>query len=247
MENTAFIGLSKQIALRTQMNVIANNVANLSTPGYRAQNMVFTEFVEKPPGKHDSLGKQDPVSMVLDYGHYQVTAPGPMKFTGNDLDVALEGPGYLGVEAPDGEKTYTRAGSFQVNTLGELVTGRGHKVMSEGGGTITIPADAGKVRIAEDGSVATEDGEIGKLMMVEFENLQDLKASGDGLYRTEEEGTPATNTRAIQGMLEGSNVQPVLEMTRMIDVLRAYQSTQRMLQSEHDRQRTMLQRLSRGQ
>lgn len=247
MENPIYIGLSRQVALRAQMDLIANNVANMSTPGYRAQNMVFTEFVEKPKGRHDSLRRQDPISMVLDYGHYQVNEAGPMQYTGNPLHAALQGPGYFGVRAPGEEETvYTRAGSFQINNLGELVTGTGHQVMSEGGGPIVIPEDAGQIKISEDGTVATEEGEVGRLMVVEFEDLQALEARGDGTYTTAQEGAPPESTRVIQGMLEGSNVKPVLEMTRMIDVLRSYQQTQKLLQSEHDRQRTMIQRLSRG-
>lgn len=247
MENSIYIGLSRQVALRNQMDLIANNVANMSTPGYRAQNMVFTEFLEKPDGKNDELGRQDPLSMVLDYGHYQVTEPGAMQFTGNALDVALNGPGYFGVKTPGGDETfYTRAGNFQVNVAGELVTGRGDAILGEGGGPIIIPENSGRIKIAEDGSVSTQDGVVGKLQITEFENEQSLKGRGDGLYATDEAGKPAENTKAIQGMVEGSNVKPVLEMTRMIDVLRAYQQTQKLLQAEHDRQRTMIQRLSRN-
>ena len=247
MENPIYIGLSRQVALRAQMDLIANNVANMSTPGYQAQNMVFTEYLEKPSGKNDAYGKQDPLSFVLDYGHYQVTEAGPMQYTSNPLDVSLNGPGYFGVQMPGSDETfYTRAGSFQINNLGELVTGRGQHVMSEGGGIITIPQDAKEIKIAEDGSISTEEGQVGRLKVVEFEDLQALEARGDGMYATEEEGKAAENTRVMQGMLEGSNVKPVLEMTRMIDVLRSYQQTQRLLQSEHERQRTMIQRLSRG-
>ena len=151
------------------------------------------------------------------------------------------------MQIPGSDQTlYTRAGNFQVNVNGELVTGRGHLVLGEGGGPITVPEDAKTIKIAEDGAIATEEGEIGRLQVVEFDNLQDLEARGDGLYQTTQQANPATNTRVIQGMLEGSNVKPVLEMTRMIDVLRSYQQTQRLLQSEHERQRTMIQRLSRG-
>jgi len=247
MENPIYIGLSRQVALRAQMDLIANNVANMSTPGYRAQNMVFTEFVEKFREKNDQYGKQDPISMVLDYGQYQVNEPGPMQFTGNQTDVALNGPGYIGVQIPGSDETlYTRAGNFQVNVQGQLVTGRGDLVLGEGGGPITIPEDAKKITIGEDGAIATEEGEVGRLNVVEFEDLQKLEARGDGLYQTEQEANPAENTRVMQGMVEGSNVQPVLEMTRMIDVLRSYQQTQKLLQSEHERQRTMIQRLSRG-
>lgn len=247
MENPIYLGLSRQVALRAHMDLLANNIANMSTPGYRAQNMVFTEFIEKPQGKHDSLKRQDPLSFVLDYGHYQVNEEGPMQFTGNPLDVALNGPGYFGVQKQGEDETYyTRAGNFQINVNGELVTGRGDLVLGDGGAPIVIPEDAGKIKITEDGSLTSAEGEIGKLMVVEFTDLQALEARGDGLYQTEEEGVPAEKTRAIQGMVEGSNVKPVLEMTRMIDVLRSYQQTQRLLQSEHERQRSMIQRLSRG-
>ena len=125
MENPVYIGLSRQVALRNQMDLIANNVANMSTPGYRAQNMVFSEFVEKPGGKHDSLKRQDPISMVLDYGHYQVNEPGPMQLTGNQTDIALNGPGFVGVQMPGSDETlYTRAGNFQVNVSASFDLGK---------------------------------------------------------------------------------------------------------------------------
>lgn len=243
MENSIYVGLTRQVALQDKMDIIANNIANMSTPGYRAQNMVFTEFIEKAPRKPDTA-ENDPLSMVLNYGHYQNTAPGPMEMTGNQLDVAVQGPGYLGVQAAGEEVMYTRAGNFQINVEGTLVTGAGLPVANEGGAPIVIPDDAKEIYIGEDGTIATEEGEIAKLMVVEFPNAQDLEAMGNGLYKSEEPGLPAEGTRVMQGMIEGSNVNPVLEMTRMIDTARAYQSTQRMLQSEHERQRSMIQRLT---
>lgn len=223
--------------MRSQMDLIANNIANMNTPGYRAQNMVFLEYIADPKKIEDEL------SMVIDHGHYQDTRPGPMRRTGNPLDVALQGPGWFGVQRGD-ETMFTRAGNFQLNVNGEIVTGRGDLVAGEGGGPIIIPAGSKEIRIAEDGSVATEQGVVGRLMVMEFENQQDLEAVGDGLHRSPNEGQPATQSRVISGMVEGANVQPVVEMTRMIDVLRTYQSTQNMLRNEHDRQRTMIQRLS---
>lgn len=222
------------------MDIVSNNIANMNTPGYRAQNMVFTEYLAKPDGYRKV---QEPLSMVLDYGHYQNTEPGPMRQTGNPLDVAVQGPGWLGVQTQGGVM-YTRAGNFQVNLNGELVTGRGDLVAGEGGGTITIPADARDLKVASDGTISTDQGTLGKLMVVEFENEQGLQAMGNGLYKTDAAGQPAANSTVLQGMIEGANVQPVLEMTRMIDVLRSYQNTQRMLQSEHERERGMIQNLS---
>lgn len=237
MENSIYVGLSRQVALQQQMDTISNNLANMTTPGYRGQNIVFLEYVEK------LKGNPDPLSMVLDYGQYQVTDPGPLKQTGNTLDVAVNGPGYFGIQTPEGVM-YTRAGNFQVNVNGELVDGRGRPVVDAGGGIITIPGGETQVDISESGFVSTPQGQVGQLMVVEFENVQDLEAQGNGLYKAPAPGTPAVESRVMQGMLEGSNVNPITEMTRMIEVSRAYQSTQRLLMAEHERQRTMIQKMT---
>lgn len=244
MENSIYAGLSRQVALQEQMDIIANNVANMNTPGYRAQNMVFTEYLADPK-EIEPGDKSDPLSMVLDYGQFQVTAPGPMRQTGNTLDVALQGPGYIGVNTPGGTM-YTRAGAFTLNNIGELVTTAGYKVAGAGGGAITIPDGAKEIRIAQDGSVTTDQGQAGKIMIVEFANVQEIEQQGNGLYKAgQTQPVPAEKTKMVQGMLEGSNVNAVLEMTRMIDVSRAYQQTQSMIQSEHERLRTMVQKLMR--
>ncbi len=239
MENSLYVGLSSQVVLRNNMNIIANNVANMSTPGFRAQNLIFQEVVEDP-----QYMKED-ISMVLDYGQYQNTDPGPVKTTGNDLDVALVGPGFMGIVTPDGVQ-YTRAGNFGMTSEGILVNARGMPVAGDGGGEITIPANATSIYIAQDGTISTDDGQVGKLMVVEFDSEQKLDPAGNGLYISDNPGTPAERTTVIQGKLEGSNVQPIVEMTRMIDVLREYQAVQNIMKSEHDRLRTMVQRLSRN-
>ncbi len=239
MENSLYVGLSGQVALETNMNIIANNVANLNTPGFRGQNMIFQEYVEKPRGMRED------VSFVNDYGQYQVTDPGPIKITGNPLDVALVGPGFLGIVTPDGVQ-YTRAGNFGQLADGTLVNARGMPVAGQGGGVITIPQDAKNVYIDQNGAVSTDDGQIGQLMVAEFANYQKLDPAGNGLYVTDEAPLPAGNTTVIQGKLEGANVQAVVEMTRMIDVLREYQAVQRMMQTEHERMRTAIQRLTRS-
>lgn len=238
MENSLYVGLSSQVVLEGNMNIIANNVANLNTPGFRGQNMVFQEYVEKPRGMREDI------SLVNDYGQYQVTDPGPIKITGNPLDVALVGPGFLGIVTPDGVQ-YTRAGNFAQLADGTLVNARGMPVAGQGGGVITIPQDAKNVYIDQNGAVSTDEGQIGQLMVAEFANYQHLNPAGNGLYVTDEPPVPAAGTTVIQGKLEGSNVQPVVEMTRMIDVLREYQAVQRMMQTEHERMRTAIQRLSR--
>ncbi len=244
MENSIYTGLSRQIALAEKMDIIANNVANMSTPGYRAQNMVFKEYINRPPRSEGVENPKDPLSMVMDYGQYQDTEIGPIQQTGNPLDVALQGPGWFGVQTANGVQ-YTRAGNFTLNGQGELVTSSGDKVANGGGGTITVPSEAKEIKIDRTGKIFTDQGEIGSLMVMTFPSDQDLKAQGNGLYSSPTAGIPSEDTKVMQGMLEGSNVKPVLEMTRMIDVARNYEATQRMLQNEHDRQRTMIERLVR--
>ncbi|NQZ14946.1 MAG: flagellar basal-body rod protein FlgF [Alphaproteobacteria bacterium] len=237
MENSLYVGLSKQVVLRENMNIIANNVANVNTPGFRGQNMVFTEYIEDP-----RYMKED-ISMVLDYGQYQMTDPGPVKNTGNPLDVALIGEGFMGIQTNDGIQ-YTRAGNLSMNVEGTLVNALGLPVASEGGGSITIPQGATDISIDRTGVVSTEEGVIGKLMIKEFENEQELNPAGNGLYVTDAAPLEPTKTTVVQGKLEGSNVQAVIEMTRMIDVSREYQAVQNMMNSENERLRSAIRKLS---
>jgi flagellar basal-body rod protein FlgF len=249
MENSFYVGISRQIALQSQMDIIANNVANVSTPGYRAQNLVFSEYLTKAQNNGAGLDNTDDrLSMVQQYGQFQTTSQGTMQQTGNALDVALSGPGYMGVQTAKGIQ-YTRAGNFQINASGTLVTGSGQPVAGKSGGSIVIPRDAHEVSFAADGTVSTDKGAIGQLMVVEFANEQDLNPAGNGLYELGPNATstpgPALHTNVTQGLLEGSNVQPITEMTRMIGVLRSFQTTQNLLQAENDRESGMIQQLSK--
>lgn len=242
MENALYIGLSRQVALQSQMNTIANNIANINTPGYKSQQMVFEEYLVDANKKD-----QEVMSMVLDYGQFTVKSQGPLRLTGNALDIAIEGEGYMMIETPQGTM-YTRAGNFQLNENGELVNAAGQRVLSAGEGTITIPRDAREIKIGTNGEIATDQGVVGQLGVVEFENVQDLEFMGNGLFRSANDaGSPPVNSKVRQNMIEGSNVQGVLEMTNMIDVSRQYQSMHRMLQSEHDRQRSTIQKLAETQ
>lgn len=240
MENSVYIGLSKQVVLRENMEIIAQNVANINTPGYRGQNMVFREYVEDPRYMEEDM------SLVLDYGQYQKTDPGSLKETGNSLDVALVGKGFMGINTPEGVQ-YTRAGNFTLDAEGVLRTARGFAVASEGGGEIIIPRNAQDVIIDRTGVISTEQGEIAKLMVVEFASDQDLNPAGNGLYTTTVQPQPSEKTVVMQGKLEGSNVQAVVEMTRMIAVHREYQAVQNMMESEHERLRSSTQKLARTQ
>ena len=239
MENSVYIGLSKQVVLRENMSIIAQNVANLNTPGYRGQNMLFSEYVEDP-----RYMKED-ISMVLDYGQYQMTDPGSLKETGNPLDIALVGNGFLGIQTPNGVQ-YTRAGNLTLDAEGILRNARGMAVASDGGGDIIFRAMPKKFPLIKR-SCFNRRRQIGQLMIAEFDNYQELNPAGNGLYETTAAPIPATKTTVLQGRIEGSNVQAVVEMTRMIDVSREYQAVQNMMQSEHERLRSSAQRLAKSQ
>ena len=239
MENTLYVGLSRQVVLRNNMNIIANNIANANTPGYRSQNIMFKEYVSNP------RGTDAPLSFVNDIGQYHTTEQGAMKLTENPLNIALSGAGYMGVIGPDGKVAYTRAGDLEISTDGTLVTPAGHAISSAGGGSISIPEDSTELKIDNKGVISNQQGQIGQLMIVEFKNIQSLKPQGNNLYRTDEPGLPAEKTSVKQGYLEASNVQAVVEMTRMIDTLRTFQSVNQLMQNENERLRTAVQTLSR--
>ncbi len=238
MENSIYLGLSRQVTLQRNMNIIANNVANMSTPGFRGQNLMFHEFISDP------RGNEDPLSFVYDEGQYQLTAPGSVENTGRSLDVALDGPGFFGVQGPAGEIMYTRAGNFSKAADGTLVTQAGFPVAGAGGGNIVIPDGSIEVNIDQTGFVSNQDGQLGQIMVSEFENLQTLDPYGENMYRTTAAPGNPDNTRTMQGQVESSNVKPVVEMTRMIETLRSFQNLQNMMQSENERLRNAIQKLT---
>ena len=239
MENSIYLGLSRQVTLRTNMDIIAQNVANMNTNGYRGQNTLFQEYLSKP------RGYDDPLSFVNDEGQYQITAPGPLRQTGAQLDIAVVGDGFIGVQAPSGEIEYTRDGNFSMDPSGILITQAGFPVASSGGGNIVIPPDSENIKIDEKGNVFNQDGALGQIGIFEFENIQQLEQKGNNLYAiVGGDAQPATDSRVKQGHLEGSNIKPVVEMTRMIETLREYQSVQNVLQKENERLRSAIQKLT---
>lgn len=239
MENSIYIGLSKQMVLQTNMDIVSNNVANMNTTGFRAQNILFEEYISDPRYNEDDL------SFVNDYGQYQNTDQGSMTQTGNDLNVALEGQGFLAVQMPGGDTGYTRDGNFLRGADGTLLNQSGLPILGNGG-PITIPADATEIIIDEKGIISTQNGQVGQLQVVEFDNVQDLEPVGNNLYRTDGAVNPAENTRVSQGFLEGSNVNPITETSRMIEILREFQGIRRVLDGEHERLRKAIETLTRA-
>lgn len=233
METPIYIALSRQMVLRQQMDVVANNVANANTSGFKAEMLLMSE-VELPADPTTEL------SYVQDFATARDFSPGTLRATGNDLDLAIQGDGFFAVQTPDGVR-YTRVGRFQLNADGTLVTSQGYPVLS-GGSAITINPDDGPVHVASDGSISTDRGTggqllqvVGKLDVVDFADRAALMPAPDNLFVAESAPIAATG-KVAQGMLEDSNVKPILEMTNLIQVTRNYQAIQRFIDAEHERQ-----------
>ncbi|MGV8854062.1 MAG: flagellar basal-body rod protein FlgF [Devosia sp.] len=240
IKNAQLIGLSQQMALQRQMDVVANNMANINTTGFKAETMLFEEYHMPVARDNDFPTKDQPLSYVEDWATIHDMSGGAMVQTGGDLDVALNGDGFFAVQTPGGER-WTKAGAFQLDAGGNLVDASGNAVLGESGPIKFGPAETG-VLIGKDGSISSSAGAKGSLRIVEFANPQSLKREGSNLYSG---GTPvaATKTRAMQGFIEKSNVSGVTEMAEMIRVQRAYETAAGLATKQDEMRRSAIQRL----
>lgn len=232
METAGYIALSRQAALRRELDLVANNLANLDTTAYKGETMLFAEFL------HPMRGAADDIRMVQDLAVVRDLDEGPVRTTGNPLDLAISGQGYFSVETAGGEERFTRDGSFALDADGRLVTTAGDPVLGRGSAVIAVPPEAETIEVARDGTVSTEDGVVGRLRLTDFANEQKLRKRAGGLYAAGDgaQPRPATGAAVLQGKLEASNVQGVVEMTKLIDLVRSYQSAAQLAESEHERQ-----------
>ncbi len=229
MESPWLIAISYQAALRREMDAVANNMANMNTPAYKAERMMFAEYLVRPQ-------KNAPMSFVQDKGMMRDLREGPLTKTGNPLDLALTGDGYFVIDTGQGER-YTRSGRFQLDADGQITNQLGQRVLSAAGQPIIVPPGTANISIAPDGTVSAGTEVIGTIGIVAFDNPRGLKREANNLYVSDAAPRPAEGTHVMQGMLEESNVNPIEEMTKMIEIHRAYASNQRLLQDEHDRMR----------
>lgn len=221
-----YILSSRGIGQKKTMDAVANNVANVNTHGYKKQRVDFEEIiggtVAKPAGH-----------FTIDRGFANDLAQGGMEVTHNPLDMALGTDGFFMIEM-NGQQHYTRNGQFTIDADGNLVTTRGYPVLDANGAPIVLPVDARQISVGQDGTIATEQGIIAQVGVVTFDVNTALIRVGDNLFRNDGGGVgvPANETaRVLQGTLETSNVNAVLETVQMTETLRSYQNTQRMIQT----------------
>jgi flagellar basal-body rod protein FlgF len=247
MNNQFLVSLSQQMAASRSMEVIANNLANMSTPGFKRESMLFEKYVVPVQASDEDGGVNGTVdvSFVADKGVVRDTQEGEIEPTGGTLDFAISGNGYFAVQTPNGEQ-YTRNGHFTLNDQNQIVTDDGYAVQGDSGPISVTPQD-GEVRVAPDGTVTGAQGQIGKLKVMSFSDEHALKKSGAGLFADPSgSGQPSTTAKIAQGAIEKSNVQPVLEMTRMMDVLRSYQASSSLVQANQDLLKETIEKLGQA-
>ncbi len=244
MDISSYVLLSQEQALRRRLDVAANNLANMNTVGFKREKPVFREYVEQ--GETTVTPDAKKTSYVLDYGAVHDAASGGFQLTDNPLDVFIDGPGYLSVEAPGGGTAYTRAGYVKVLESGELATAGGQKILGEGGKPITVPPEtAGRLSIAPDGSVMGPDGPLGRITVTVFDEAN-MDPRGDGMFNGNSgRELTAAETRLKSGGVEGSNVNAIVETTDMVEILRAYQTATNLNESMSDLRKKAIDRLGR--
>lgn len=246
MDNVGYIALSRAAMIERSTNMVANNIANATTDGYRAKQAQFAELVAD--SRTDDQMRE--MSYALDKGGYLDLREGDLAPTGNSLDVAIQGDGWFGFLRDDGQTALGRTGRFALDANGQLVTPAGHAVLDDGGAPIIIPPETGDIHIAADGSISGADGEIIAMLGVfEAPGIERWR-SLDGMMHVPQEGpaplNPAVDARLVQGFAEGSNVNPVLEMTRMITLQRSFEQTMNLADTANTLRRQTIERLGRA-
>lgn len=250
MENMLLVGLSRQMTLERQLDVVANNVANVNTTGFKADRSMFQEFLQSGAHEDNFAGSDRRISYVHDRATFHDFSSGPSEQTKNPLDVAIDGDAFLVVQTPAGER-YTRDGNLQINSQGQLVTASGNPVLGTSGPIVFQQTDK-DINIGADGGISVVEGAgridsiRGKLRLVNFAQAQKLLKEGSNLYSAGEGAAPRTDTasRVRQGFIEKSNVNSVMEMSRLVEVTRAYSQLASLLQQQSDLHKTAIEKLA---
>lgn len=226
------------------MDVAANNMANMSTAGFKSESVLFEPVIRRPASIAE---RPRTVEFVRDYTIARDFRPGALQRTDNPLDFALAGEGYFTVQTPQGS-AYTRDGRFQMDTQGRIVTGDGRPVLDTAGQPITLDLTQGEPLVAKNGSISQNGVTVAQLGIARFDRPGALDKVGDNLWRpTGEAAQVAADPQIVQGMIEGSNVVAVTELTRIMEISRAFESATRLQKQTEDLRGRAIERLARVQ
>ena len=235
MTTSAYSSISRQSGLLNEIRIVANNIANSATTGYRSEGLIFSEYVKSAPG-------QESLSMARGNVRNTSLEQGNLNQTNGDLDLALEGDGFFMIETPNGNRL-TRAGSFSSNAAGDLVTPDGYRVLDAGQAPVFIPGDAESISIGADGTFSADGRQLGQIGIFQPAEGATIKREDGVMFSVNGEVEPGENAKLLQGFLEGSNVNAIHQMSRMIEIQRAYEMGQSFLSSEDERVRNAIENL----
>lgn len=237
MDNTGYTTLTRQSGLLREMQVVANNIANAATTGFRQEGVIFSEYV---------LPIQDGSSLSMGHGNVRNTSysQGTLSQTGGAFDLAIEGDGFFLIETPQGERL-SRSGAFSPNAEGDLVTLNGYRVLDAGGAPVFVPPDAGKIAISGDGTLSAGGNLIGQIGLVTPNDRSKMIREDGVMFRADDGYVPAEKASILQGFVESSNVNAITQLARMIEVQRAYEMGQSFLESEDQRVRQAIDSLTK--
>ena len=229
MDSTGYITLTRQSGLMREMQVVANNISNAATTGFRQEGVVFSEYIRGTEGGAS-------LSMGRGNGRNSSFEQGNLTQTGGTFDFAIEGDGYFLIQTQNGERL-TRAGSFSPNGQGDLVTQDGYAVLDAGGAPVFIPPDARTISVSPDGTISADGLLVGQIGLVAPTNPKGMLREGGVMFSADDGFEPSGSARILQGFVEDSNVDPISQIARMIEVQRAYEMGQSFLDSEDERVR----------
>lgn len=227
MTNSIYVALSRQLAQFRDLEETSGNLANANTNGYQSRHVMFTDYLTNDGNNHK-------VAYAHDVGNYRDTRDGPIKATGGALDVAIQGPGFFSVQTPQGTR-YTRNGAFTLDAQGELVTAAGLPVLDNGGQPIFFQGEDKDISIKGNGAIVVDGEERAQLGVSEFDNAQQLVAEGDSLLDAGKAQPRAAQESSVKhGVLEASNVEPVVEMTHLVELQRSVSDTSKFIETMYD-------------
>jgi len=242
MEVPSYIALSRLVAQTRALEVTATNMANANTPGFKAGRMLFSDWLSRQTGTDSPRGGRV-IAFVQDRATYRDQQAGPVQQTGNPFDFAINGDGFFTVGTPRGPRL-TRAGHFTPMADGRLGDADGNALLDTAGQPIRIAAADQRIVVAADGTISSENGRMGRIGVVRPTDAMRMTAEGARTLRSDADTAPVDKPQVIQGAIEDSNVQPVLEMTRMMADLREFQFTTQFVQGEADRLQSSIDKLT---
>ncbi len=237
MDSIGYTTLTRQSGLMREMEIVAQNIANISTTGFRREGVVFSEYVIRLEGAPS-------LSMAMASGRNVDLSQAGLSHTGGTYDFAIQGDGFFLIETPQGERL-TRAGAFTPSADGELVTPDGYRLLDAGGAPVVVPAGVRAVGLAQDGTISADGVAVARVGLWQAADPLNLVHVAGTMFAATAGVEPAEGGVILQGMLEGSNVEPVTEVARMIAVQRAYELGQTFLDREDARVRGVIQTLGR--